>query len=147
MKENRRAILSAEVRTLPAHLCRVVSLPENVEQLFVTYLCRIERDLHHFRMPRFIRANVFVSRIRHVPATVTYGGVNHTRDALKRRLHTPKAPRAKHRYLGHGCHPLEPDCLPILTSPIRCWRHDRRVGEPPLGGFFRARAAPPAPYF
>src|SRR5256885_13359154 len=96
MKENRRAILSAEVRTLPAHLCRVVSLPENVEQLFVTYLCRIERDLHYFRMPRFIRANVFVSRIRHVPATVTYGGVHHTPGRLETRLPTPQAPPPQH---------------------------------------------------
>src|SRR5258708_23774931 len=64
MKENRRAVLCAEVRPLAVQLRRVMSLPENAEQLFVTHFCRIERHLHHFRMPRFVRANIFVSRIR-----------------------------------------------------------------------------------
>src|SRR2546430_668758 len=145
MKENRRAILCAEVWTLPVHLCRVVSLPENVEQLFVTHFCGIERNLHPFRMPRFIPANVFVGWIRHISAAVAYGSVNHSRDALKRRLNTPKAPRPKRRNLCHGCHPLDqtlgPFCAHHLdartatcgsTAPLR--RFSPRRSRPPRTG-------------
>jgi len=59
-ERNRRAILRAEIRPLAVDLRRVVSLPESVEQLFVTHFCRVKRHLHHFRMPRFVRANIFV---------------------------------------------------------------------------------------
>src|SRR5215472_12949592 len=48
MKENRRAVLRPEVRTLAVHLRRIVRLPEHLEQLLVTYFGGIERDLHHF---------------------------------------------------------------------------------------------------
>src|SRR5439155_6374835 len=143
MKENRRAILCAEVWTLPVHLCRVVSLPENVEQLFVTHFCRIERHLHHFRMPRFIRAHVFVGRIRHVSTAVAYGGVNHARDLLKRRLNAPKAPRSKRRNLCHGCYPLD-------QTPRPCCAHhlDARTttcgSTAPLRRFLPRRRCPRA---
>src|SRR6266446_1108443 len=102
MKKNRRAILRAEVRPLAVHLRRVVRLPENVEQLLVTHFRRIECYLHHFRMPRFIRANVFVGWIRRLPAAVTDRCINHSWHALKRRLHAPEASRSKRRYLCHG---------------------------------------------
>src|SRR5712691_5539107 len=118
MKENSRAILCAEVWTLPVHLCSVVTLPEIFEQMFVTYFCSIERHLHHFRMPRFIRANVLIGWIRHISATVAYGSVNHSRDALKRRLHAPKAPRSKRRNLCHGCHPLDQTLDPFCAHHL-----------------------------
>src|SRR5216683_6610662 len=102
MKEYGRAVLCAEVRPLAVYLRRVVSLPENVEQLFVTHFWRIERHLHHFGMPCFIRAYVFVSRIRHLPAAVAYCGANHSRHALKRRLHAPETPRSESRYVCHS---------------------------------------------
>src|SRR6266849_5988065 len=106
MKEYGRAVLCAEVRTLAVYLRWVVSLPENVEQLFVTHFCRIERHLHHFRMPCFIRAYVFVSRIRHLPAAVACCGINHSRHPLKRRLHAPETPCSESRYLCHEYHSL-----------------------------------------
>src|SRR6266513_2861461 len=86
MEENRRAVLRAEIRSLAVHLCRVMSLPENVEQLFVTHFCGIKCHLHHFHMPGFVCANVFVSRIRRLPA--------------------PETSRSESRYLCHGYHPL-----------------------------------------
>src|SRR6266853_2978 len=106
MKENRRAVLRAEIRSLAVHLRRVMSLPENVKQLFVTHFCGIERHLHHFRMPGFVRANVFVGRIRCLPAAVTHGGISQSRHALKRCLHAPETSRSESRYLRHGYHPF-----------------------------------------
>src|SRR5437773_12519994 len=43
MKENCCAVLRAEVWSLAVHLRRVVRVPEDVEQLFVTRFRRIER--------------------------------------------------------------------------------------------------------
>src|ERR1700675_1162651 len=106
MKENRRAVLRAEIRSLAVHLRWVMSLPENVEQLFVTHFCRIERHLQNFRMAGFVRANGFVIRFRRFPAPVPYGGINHPRHALKRCLHAPETPRSESRYLCHSYHPL-----------------------------------------
>src|SRR5258707_4140693 len=102
MKENRRAVLRAQIRSLAVHLRRVMSLPENVEQLFVTHFCGIERHLHHFRMPGFVRANVFVGRIRRLSPTVSYRCINYSRHALKRGLYAPETPRSESRYLLHG---------------------------------------------
>src|SRR5467141_2871966 len=95
MKENRRATLRAEIRPLAVDLRRVVSLPESVEQLFVTHFCRVKRHLHHFRMPRFVRANIFVGGIRSLPAAVSYCRINHSWHPLKRRLHAPEASRSE----------------------------------------------------
>src|SRR3979409_284611 len=97
MKENRRAVLRAKIRPLAVDLRRVVSLPESVETLFVTHFCRIKRPLPHSRMPRFVRANIFVGRIRRLPAAVPYCRINHSWYALKRRLYAPEASRSESR--------------------------------------------------
>ena len=104
MKENRGAVLCAKVWSLAVHLRRVVNLPESFEQLFVSHFRRIKRYLHHFRMSRFIRANILISRIRHLTAAVTYCGIDYSRDALKRGFNAPETPRSKSRYLCHGNH-------------------------------------------
>src|SRR5580693_9566951 len=105
MKENRGAVLRAEVRSLAVHLRGIVCLPEHVEQFFVTHLRGIKRDLYHFRVAGFIGAHVLVGRILRMPAAVAYGGINHSRNALERRLHTPEAAGAKCRNLAHGSSP------------------------------------------
>src|SRR3989442_891536 len=102
MEENRRAVLRAEVRPLAIHLRGVMHLPKHIEQLFVIHFCRIKSHLYHFRVPGFVRAYVFVSRIQHLPAAVAHGGINYAGHALKRRFHAPEAPRSKSRNLRHG---------------------------------------------
>src|ERR1700687_3971073 len=102
MKENCRAVLRTRVRSLAVHLRRVVSLPENVEQLFVTHFCRVKRHLHHFRMPRFVRANIFVGRIRRLPTAVPYCRINHSWHALTLRLDAPETSRSESRSLCPG---------------------------------------------
>src|SRR5438046_4827064 len=142
MEENRRAVLCAEIRSLAVHLCRVMSLPENVEQLSVTHFCGIKCHLHHFHMPGFVCANVFVSRIRRLPAAVPYGGINHSRHALKRGLHAPETSRSESRYLCHGYHPLVQTLVTSRTQHL-----DARAVALRFTGaaraFFAARAPPP----
>src|SRR6266566_9728330 len=142
MEENRRAVLCAEIRSLAVHLCRVMSLPENVEQLFVTHFCGIKCHLHHFRMPGFVCANIFVSRIRRLPAAVPYGGINHSRHALKRGLHAPETSRSESRYLCHSYHPLVQTLCHIPNTAFRCaGRCLRFTGA--ARAFFSALAPPP----
>src|SRR5438034_1818697 len=57
VKENRGAVLSAEIRTLPVHLRGIVDLPKHIQELLVTYLCRVKRHLHYLGMAGFIRTN------------------------------------------------------------------------------------------
>src|SRR5438132_11702569 len=102
MEENCRAVLRAEVWSLAVHLRRVVRVPEDVEQMFVTYFRGIKRYLHDFRMPGFICADIFVRRIGRLAATVSHCGIKHSWHALKCRFDAPEAPRSKCRYLCHG---------------------------------------------
>src|SRR5206468_2062760 len=102
MEENRRAVLRAEVWSLAVCLRGIVSLPKNVEQLFVTHFRRIERHLHDFRVASFIGADIFVGRILRLPAAVPHCRINHSWHPLKRRFDAPEAPRPKCRYFCHG---------------------------------------------
>src|SRR5207253_4535558 len=104
MEEDCRAVLRAEVWSLAVHLRRLVRVPEDVEQMFVTYFRGIKRYLHDFRMSRFIRADILVGRIGRLAATVPHCGINHSWHALKSRLHAPEAPCPKCRYFCHGHH-------------------------------------------
>src|ERR1700687_2703847 len=119
MKEKCRAVLRTRVRSLAVHLRRVVSLPENVEQLFVTHFCRVKRHLHHFRMPRFVRANIFVGGICRLPTAVPYCRTNHSWPALKLGLDATEAPRSESRLFCHGYHPRSNGCY-ILRTALRC---------------------------
>src|SRR6266700_8425721 len=119
MKENRRAVLRADVRPLPVHLRRVMRLPERIEQLFITQLRRIERNLHHFRVSRFARANILVRRLGHLSTTVAHRGIDHPRNALKCRLHSPETPRSKCCRLCHGILHIRQSRL-FFRTPVRC---------------------------
>src|ERR1039457_2468597 len=63
VKENRRTILRAVVRTLPVELGRVVALKEDGEQLFIGNLGGIEFDLDRLGVARPVRANFLVRGI------------------------------------------------------------------------------------
>src|SRR6266850_1013524 len=99
MSENRRAVLRSEVRPLAVHLRWVVRFPEDIEQLFVTHFCRIERHLHYFRVPGFVRAYIFVRRVRRFSTAVPRSRLNHSGHLLERRLDAPEAPRSESRNL------------------------------------------------
>src|SRR6266705_2090355 len=120
MEENRRAVLRAEVRPLAIHLRGVMHLPKHIQQLFVTHFCRVKSHLYHFCVPGFVRAYVFVSWIRHLSAAVAHGGINYTGHALKRRFHTPEAPRSKSRNLRHGYLSVDQALRYTLRTQLRC---------------------------
>src|SRR5258708_8522173 len=77
MEENRTAILRAEVRSLAIHLSWVVSLPECIQQLFLTQYCPVEVHLHYLRGPGFIGANIFLRGVCHLSAAVASSPTNH----------------------------------------------------------------------
>ena len=54
VKENRGAVLSAEIGALAVHLRGIVDLPKDIQELFVTHLCRIKRHLYYFGVAGFI---------------------------------------------------------------------------------------------
>src|SRR6266704_3053771 len=138
MTENRRAVLRAEVRTLAIHLRRVMHLPKHIQQLSVIHSCRIKSHLYHFRVPGFVRAYVFVSWIRHLPAAVADGGINYTGHALKRRFHAPEAPRCKSRNLRHGYLSVDQGLRYTLRTQLRCANRFPRF----RAGFTTVSAAP-----
>src|SRR6266852_1309900 len=138
MKDNRRAVLRTEVRTLAIHLRRVMHLPKHIQQLFVIHFCRVKSHLYHFRVPSFVRAYVFVSRIRHLPAAVARGGINYTGHALKRRFHAPEASRSKSRKLRHGYLSVDQALRYTLRTHLRCANRFPRFSA----GFTTVCAAP-----
>src|SRR5258708_40317281 len=106
MEEYRGPVLRAEIRALAVYLRGVVHLPERVEQLFVTHLCRIEGDLHDFGVARLVGADVLVRRIFRATAAIAYRGVNNSGAAAKLRFDPPKAPCSNCSGLGHRPSPL-----------------------------------------
>src|SRR5438876_9015807 len=132
MKENCRAVLRAEVWPLAVNLGRVMRLPERIEQLFVTHFRRVERNLHHFCVPSFIRANIFVARIRLLSAAVACRSIDHSRYALKRRLYSPEAPCSKCRCICHWIllarRTLDNFFAPVLDARSRCLDSARNLG-------------------
>src|SRR6266478_1314541 len=138
MEENRRAVLRAEVRPLAIHLRGVMHLPKHIQPLFVTHFSRIKSHVYHFRVPGFVRAYVFVRRIRRLPAAVAHGGINYTGHALKRRFHAPDAPRSKSRNLRHGYLSVDQALRYTLRTQLRCANGFPRF----RAGFTTVSAAP-----
>src|SRR5437016_3506982 len=117
MKENRGAVLCPEVRSLAVCLRWVVSLPESLQQLFVSHFRGIKSYLHDFRMASFTGTNIFVSRIRHLSAAVAYCGVDHSRHALKCCFNAPETSCSESRNLCHG---ITSSCKPLSHFTRAC---------------------------
>src|SRR5450631_3184694 len=61
MEEDCRAVLRAPVRTLAVQSGWVVQFKKNIQQLHITYFCRVEIKFHYFGVPRTVCANVLVT--------------------------------------------------------------------------------------
>src|SRR5271167_91171 len=75
--------------------------PEDVEQLLVAHLAWIKRHLHDFRVPRLIRANILVGRVRQLTTAIPHRRIDHSRHLLKSRFNSPEAARSKRCNLWH----------------------------------------------
>src|SRR5208337_3294826 len=93
--ENDRAVIGAEVVFLPVQGGRVVSHPEDVEELLVADDRRVIFDLDHLGMAGQTGADHLVGRVRNVSAGVARDHRLHARNPLENRLHAPEAATAK----------------------------------------------------
>ena len=105
MIKNRRAILRANVRTLPVERGGIVRLPEHRQHFFEGKFCRVKIHLDHLGMPRAACADLFVCGIGHLTTHVAGGHFCDALDTLVNRLHTPKTSSAECDGfgLGHFC--------------------------------------------
>src|SRR5260370_8665809 len=117
MKENCRAVLCTEVRSLAVYLRWVVSLPEGFQQPFISHFRGIKSYLHDFRMPCFIRTNVFVGRIRHLSPPEPSSGVDHSYHALNPHFNPPEHPSSKTLNRSRETHPFVQTHFSTLDSP------------------------------
>src|SRR5271170_7333600 len=91
MKENRRAVLLAEVRSLTIDLRRVVHGPERLQKFVVAQFLWIESHLHHFGVTGSIRANIFVRRALGFSPAIPHDRIDHSRNLPKLRFNSPEA--------------------------------------------------------
>lgn len=88
-KENRSAVLGAEIGALAVHLRGIVDPPKHIQELFLTHLCRVKRHFDYLGVAGFIATNILVARIFRVSAAVAHLGSNHSGHALERGLYPP----------------------------------------------------------
>jgi hypothetical protein len=104
MIKNRRTILRADIRPLSIQRRWIMVRPEDIEQLFVTNLCRIEFDFDHFGVTGLVAANIFVARIVFCSAGVANRCCCYAFEISKDFFHAPKTARAERCFLcRHVC--------------------------------------------
>src|SRR5450756_636724 len=97
---DRGAILGADVVALTHALGRIVTFPERLEQLVVGGLVGIEHHQHHFGMAGAARANLLVSGVGGVAASVAYrSGEDAIAELPEFTLRAPEAAEPEHRLL------------------------------------------------
>src|SRR5215813_6088697 len=96
MIEDYRAVLAPVfIRTLVIERCRVVELPEHVEEFLVGDLLGVIGNLYHFNMPRVPLTDGFIRRRRGRTPHITDAGCPDTRHRTEEMFCTPKASCAK----------------------------------------------------
>src|SRR5262249_17812847 len=112
--EDRRAIARPDVVSLTVLRRRVVNLEEELQQVAVRSLRRIEDDLDRLSVCSVLA----IRRVRHVAAGVSDPGRDHARLLADQVLHPPAAPTGKHRALGRRCRLLlAPSLATCLYRP------------------------------
>src|SRR5581483_10520190 len=135
VEEHRRAVLAADVRPLAVALGRVVRAPEEVEQLLVRDVRRIELDLDRLGMAGRVGADVVVRGTVGVATGVADPGGGDAGNRAERRLDAPEAPGCECRLL---CHAEQ------SRRPSRCYAWDR-LDMSEGTGFSLSPGLPPAP--
>ena len=78
MIKNDRAILRADIRTLPVQSRRIMTRPKSFQNFVIADLCRIELDFDNLGVTGFVGANVFVTRVLLRAAGVTNSRIRYT---------------------------------------------------------------------
>src|SRR6266511_3081476 len=91
LTQDDRTILRAHISALPIQRRGVMGLPENVEELLVGNLLRVELDLDHLRVTSMAAADFFVGWILLLAASVAAGHRLHAIEFLEDRFHAPEA--------------------------------------------------------
>jgi hypothetical protein len=99
MIKNDGAILRPHIRPLSVQCRRIVIRPENVEQLIVIDLCRIELDLHDFGVTGLVGANIFIAWVPRRPAGITDRRGGNAFEFAKSFFDSPKTSRAERCFL------------------------------------------------
>src|SRR5512132_1554231 len=101
VKEHDRAVLVADVPTLPVELRRIVLAPEHLQQLVVGHALRVVRHFDDLRVAGRMRAHVFVRRILERAAAVADTRARDAVELAERRLDAPEAAGAERCLLLH----------------------------------------------
>jgi ATP-dependent helicase Lhr and Lhr-like helicase len=109
--EDGRPVARADVIALPVLRGRVVDLEEELQQVPVGQLVRLEDDLQGLR----VRAVVPVGGVGHVPAGVTDPGRDHAGELADEILHSPEAAAGQDGLLGLVAH----DALLVSSNSLR----------------------------
>jgi DNA-binding transcriptional LysR family regulator len=104
--EDGRPVTGPDVVALPVHRGRIVNLEEELQQVPVRNLLRVEDDLNRLG----VTAVVAVGRVRHVTAGVTDPRLEHARELPDEVLHAPEAAAGEDGLLSRH------DALPVLSS-------------------------------
>src|ERR1017187_638941 len=99
MIKNGGAILRTDVRSLSIQGCWIVVRPENVENLLVTDLSRIEFHFNNFWGAGFVPATSFGSGIFLATPSKANRGPRYPLQVPESLFHPPKTARAKRRFL------------------------------------------------
>jgi hypothetical protein len=102
VREDRRAVLRAHIRSLPVELGRVVNGEKHLEQVAVADLVGVVLDLDDLGMACVAGTDLSVRRIGHVAAGVAGDSRLDTGELLERGLDTPETAATERRRLG--CH-------------------------------------------
>ena len=93
------SVLRPDVTTLPHPLRRVMSLPEDLEQLLVRDHLRVEHDEHDFGVAGHPAANFLVSSVGSIASSVADGGRVDALQLPKNLLGSPETSQREHRHL------------------------------------------------
>src|SRR5207245_6193084 len=101
VRENRRAILRAEVRSLAIYLRRIVHVPERFDKRFVAHFLRIKSYLHNFRVSGLVSADILVRGIFSAAIAITDGRVHNSGNHPKLHFHSPETASGKSSEFSH----------------------------------------------
>src|SRR5262245_28615137 len=133
MIENDRAILRSNIRALPVQCRGVMIGPENIQELVIAHLRRIEFYLHHLGMSGLVGANILVRRILLCSTRIADAGGQNTFHVAKCFFHAPKTPRTECRFLGLHGSTMKPlrharNQMLAVTRDLTCLRWSHSLG-------------------